>query len=419
MELETGNCMLREKMISILSYLLEVSLYLLPVFFLFRRSYATSIYIWILGFFLLKLFVEKRLPDFRTPITLPVLAFLLAVIIPSLFTTGAGSTWREGKYFIYGIILFLVLTDQVTQRNMLLRRFLWLFFVFSLFLSLDALWQYYYKADWFGNKLWGGRVTAVFSNPNYLGFFMAGVIPIHVFFIESNEKMSAKFFFYILLSLCVVIIVLCGVRSSWCAVIFLYLFWPTGQSIKVIVAKFASILLVLPLGYWWGPSIINKRFIELQRLLNGERFVLWSQTCSMIKDNPIMGSGLDSYKEVSQRAMMNGHKIAGYSFPHFFPLEIWQTSGIIAFMVFFFLLYKIVTESLKYIKSEGKYSFLCFSLLMLFLTSVISIPFFTRYVSFYFWLVLGLLSGAMKREGNPQMESRVPVPEVVVTERQV
>lgn len=391
------SLLMKQRMLSWTNLLLELSLYLLPLFFLFKDSYATSIYIWIFGFFIISISIQRRLPKFASPVSVPVILLLVAVTVPSMMTIGPANTWREAKHFLYGIGLFFVLLDQLSQREIVLKRYLLLLVCVSVFLSLDTLWQYQHGSDIVGMELFAGRGTAVFSNPNYLGFFMAGIFPVHVYFVETRKKIADKIFFSLLLVISLLTIGMSGCRSPWGGIVFIYfirLMYASGKENRVLYGVLpVSFLIVL---YFTGWDIISARFMEFSTSLSGQRSVIWRHAVAMIREHFFLGAGLDSFKHIFPGLMEAGKEELLYSGPHFFPFEVWQSSGVIAFGVFLYFLYRIIAANLEYIKDNKIHTFLFLSLGMVVITSIISIPLFSRYVSLYFWLFLGLLFGAMK-----------------------
>jgi O-antigen ligase len=398
----------RTKLPYFVNFLLEVTLYLLPIFFLFKRSYATSIYIWIFVFYALSLVLDNRRPDFQSALTWPVILLLSAVVLASTMSIGLEATWREGKRFFYGVALFFVLIDQISRRKIILERYLWLLLALSFFLSLDALWQFHHGFDVLGNEIYRGRVTAVFLNPNYLGFFLSGVVPIHVYFGQSSGTMFEKSVHLGLLIFNLAIIVLTGCRSVWLGVVVFYFFWLALYSDKRVRA-FSGVLaaVALPAAYIMNAEMITQRLLETAQFFEGARVVIWRDALTTIWDHPILGAGLDSYKDLAPELHYRGSAMV-LSAPHFFPFEVWQTSGIFALCIFLFFLYRSVQINVSYMKRRGRYAFLFPSLVLVFLASVLSIPFFSRYVTFYFWLFLGLLFGAMKAEGFTPAYAKSP-----------
>jgi O-antigen ligase len=309
-----------------------------------------------------------------------------------MITIGPVSTLKEAKLFLYGMGLFFVLVDKTRQRKIIIDRFLLLFLILSVLLSLDALWQFHSGADILGNKLEYGRVSALFSNPNLLGFFLAGIAPLHVYFIEIRKSLPAKILLSFLMVLNLMAIILSGCRSAWIGILCLLLFWLIYNPKRLVSLGYAGlfVLLILP---FINFEMIKSRYVKTINL-TGDRLIIWENTMSLIRENPLLGTGIDSFKDVSPAVIYNGEKWI-YSGPHNFFLEVWQTSGIIAFALFLYFIYKIVMINAPYLKERGVHVFLFFSWALIFISAVINIPFFSRYLNFYLWLILGLLFGSL------------------------
>lgn len=393
----------KQKISFVINRLLEISLYLVPIFLIFKWSYATSVCVWIFGFYLLSILFEKRKPGFSSPVRWAVVVFMFSVIIPSLMTIGVVDTWREGKHFLYGIGLFFVLMDQIQQKENILRRYLWIMLALSVFVSLDTLWQFYTGTDLLGNVADEGRLPGVFSNPNYLGFFLSGIVPIHTYFLETRKLISEKIFFSIFLLMSLIAIALSGCRSAWGGIFLFYfflLFYHSNKKVRLVYLVL-PLFFVTPILYFMDQKWMASRFIHVF-FVDDDRPTIWLNTIRMIREHPFVGQGLDSYKDLSPSVFYMGTNWK-YSGPHNFFLEVWQTSGIVAFFAFLYFLYKIIVVNIRYIKVRGEYVFLFPSAVLVFLSSVVSIPFFSKHTSLYLWLYFGLLSGAMQIRNSKDM----------------
>jgi O-antigen ligase len=272
----------------------------------------------------------------------------------------------------------------------------------SVFVSLDTLWQLQHGSDLLGRTYKGVRLTALFPNSNYLALFLAGMVPIHIHSIQRSRKFSGKIMLSFPLIICLVSIGLSGTRSAWVAVLLLFLFWylyAPGKKSRIIYLLMPVI--IIPIIYFKGHEIVSKRYHQTENIAKSPRVVMWGRTIEVIKETPLLGAGFDSYRHVDKIVIetkwdKGKKKLKSFSFPHFFLFEIWQTSGMFALLAFLFFLYRIVVVNVNYIRERKEYVFLFLSWVMVFLTSVINIPFFSRYVSFAFWFYLGLLSGAVE-----------------------
>jgi len=378
--------------------LLEASLYLLPVFFLLKRSYATSIYVWIAGFFCLSLLLKGRRPRFSSPVTVIVLLFVLSVVIPSIFTIGMGNTWREGKHFLYGVTCFFILVDQCRVRPYLVKRYVFLLVILALFVSLDTLWQFHAGTDILGRKIEGKRMTSVFSNPNYLGFFLSGIPPFCFWMYDNSEKGWLKIIWGFCLYIIFFAIALSATRSALLAfalfLLFVLFLREKGHAFLLLPS-----LLVIPVILFLNGKVLWGRFMGMVHL-HGSRMLIWDEAWHWIQKNPWLGNGLDSYKDTVPSLLYAGRKWH-LSAPHNFFLEVWFAVGVVALLVFCMFLGKVIASHAPFKqKLAGRQGYLFAAFWMVFLSSFFSIPFFSRYVSFYFWLCLGLLFGAYMAESD-------------------
>lgn len=379
--------------------LVEVLLYALPISFLFGWSYASSICVSIFGLYLISILVERRSPRFDSPMSLPVVLFLLAVFIPSVALIGPADTWREGKHILYAVGVFFIFIDWIGYRPVILRRYLFLLTGLLVFLSLDSFYQFYHGKDILRVGLTDGRSTSVFTNPNYLCFFISGAVPLPVFFLHEAKKAWIKIVYFAVLLCSFATLMLAGAKSGFVALAVFFILYLARKE-RESIWFFLSFGLGMLLPYFYDPIGIKGRFTAFFHH-GDDRLGIWKQTLShLIRQDFLWGKGLDTFKDLYSPVRINE---IFYSFPHNFFLEIWQTSGILALLLFIYIIFKVVFLNITHLRQERICTYLFISTVMLFLTSVVSIPLFSKYVSFYFWLYFGLLTGAMKIHNSEGM----------------
>ena len=314
--MKTASIFNKQKISFVINRLLEISFYIFPATLLFKWSHANAICVWIFVLYLASLLAGRRLPRFVSPLSLPVFLFLLAVFISSTMTIGLADTWREGKHVLYGAGIFFILLDQISRQPGILKRSLLSLMMFSAFLSLDSFLQWFTGKDIIGMELFGGRCTSVFTNPNYLCFFISGTIPIPVFFMHETKNAWIKAFCIVVLLFSYVTIIFAGVRSGLLALLIFLIFYLVRQEGKVIWPllglSIGSILL-----YFYDPIGIKGRFAGI--FDHGDvRLAIWKQTLVLIRQDPLWGKGLDTFKDLYPAVKADE---IFYSSPHNFFLE--------------------------------------------------------------------------------------------------
>lgn len=382
----------KQKASFVINLLLEISLYIFPATLLFKWSHANAICVLMFVLYLTSLSTGRSLPQFGSPLSLPVFLFLLAVFIPSIITIGLADTWREGKHVLYSMGIFFIYVDQISRQPVILKRSLLSLMMFSAFLSLDSFLQWFTGKDIIGMELFGERSTAVFANPNYLCFFISGTIPVLFFHLQETTNVWFKILDLLLLIFSYITIMLAGAKTGFSVMVLFFIFYLVQEKKKEVWALIALGLGTMVL-FFYDPIGIKNRFLEFY-LHGDDRWSLWIQTYTVfIKPHQFLGMGLDTFKAIYPAVKISE---ISYSAPHNFFLEIWQTSGIIALCVFVYILLKTIALSIMQIRKQRIHVYLFISIVMLFLTSAVSIPVFSKYFSFYFWLYLGLFAGAMQ-----------------------
>ncbi len=367
---------------------LQIFLYLLPIFYIYDKSNAESILEFIIGFYIVYKILKKTPPFFERSIHVPVLIFMLLVVFTSIINIGLFQTWKEGKIFYYGIGLFIVLVDLIRENRKILNRLCLVLLLLSLFLGVDVLWQQFQGVDLFSQAPIDNRATALFSHPNYLALFLVGVIPIQAYFIITRETW-VRVSNIVLFVLTIIAVGLSKCRSAWIALVFFLV------ALSFRKRKDAAIILVL---FCLCAAVFislyhTEAYERLTHFMSDEELRVnhWSQSLKLIQANPILGQGLDTFKSLYPQYNFTSEIVSG---PHNFFLEVWQIAGLFALIVYLFLLYKMVSFGLAAQRGNTMVFSLLMSFFMVFIATVINIPFFSRYVSFSFWFYFGLMMGA-------------------------
>ena len=170
---------------------------------------------------------------------------------------------------------------------------------------------------WFNKSLnindvdYMGGLTGLFSNPNYLGTWLAMLIP---FLIESLKKESksirAKIILYFLNFLTIYFAFLTNSRNAVITIIItFFLLFDIKKNFKKFLIFGGLILITASIPILFDVSVENfmevnkynliKKFISEEPFLNSTRITIWKDTLSLIFERPFWGWGSGTYSYIS------------------------------------------------------------------------------------------------------------------------
>jgi len=390
------------------SYLIRINIGGLPVTFL---------ELMIVSLFLLWLIKDKRYqrinhhgkinleqalsPQYRYPLII----ILLAATISAIISPNQISAWGIWKAYFVEAFMFLLITVYTIKRSGEIWQIIDLLGITTIILAIVGIWQ---KITGFGiaNPFWADeatrRITTIFSYPNASALLLAPVVAIYAAYLFKSDIKLKQLYKLVVLLLGLVTI-----------------YW--SQSAGAIVAVIASIIIVLlTMPKFIKPSIIILVFSALcgiyflsnnltvqtvwQRIQTNQlplnatsleiRVTQWRETWQLLKQQPILGSGLANY----QQALKPYHQhqwLEIYLYPHNILLNFWTELGLLGVIGFGWLIYSALRDCIKNILCQRR-TILSRALLAgfsaLLIHGLVDVPYFKNDLSVLFLLLVALIS---------------------------
>ncbi|MCH7530080.1 O-antigen ligase family protein [Patescibacteria group bacterium] len=356
-----------------------------------------------------------------------LLLFLLSVLVSILFSPDIRTGLFEYSILLLIIVLPLIAVKAI-KRIHLQKSLISLFVISSAILSLWGIAEYYGIASFQTNPEFGSRVVTAFSNPNhYASFLSATFLPILIYFIWTKNK-KVKYLFLVLLCLVFTNILYAGSRGVYISLFFatvvlmFVMFKYTYGLIKSNKYWLTSLLLLFlviinvysvpnPLRHHQSVSVADRIASSAEMMRPGttrdfsirERVYIWHITLSIIKQAPILGTGLGTYEKnfIRTRDILRTDQDFLNKYPpevfkniknhaHNEFLHLWAESGI--FSVLFFVLFAVsvllLIRKIPLIPSEFDRMFftaaLC-SVGMILMQGLVSYPLHILPVALIFW----------------------------------
>jgi len=288
------------------------------------------------------------------------------------------------------------------------------------FVIINSVFQYFFLADFFGNKYDGIRLSGIFGEERILGSFLSRLTPLFlglIFFCFRNNYKIILFSLLIFISIDI-IVYLSGERSAFFNLIFfsfiLIFLTKTFKRIRVYTLLI-SIVLIIAVSYQNKPSFdrmvlktLNQTNIlnENPTIFSIQHQVIYSTSLKIYKEYPIFGIGPKNFREFCKKEKYktytkDDHSVDGcQSHPHNFYLQLLTETGPLGLLpvVFVFLgiifiyLKELYSLSAKRKKTYNDFFIIISSSIVINLWPFIPTGnFFNNYVSFLIYLPAGFI----------------------------
>jgi len=377
-------------------YTLTFTIFIIPLFFniysydqfelpkltLLRTSTVIMLILWAI-----KIASQGYINYKPTPLDLPMLLWALMNIITT-FTSFAPHLSFRGEYENFAgslsnlnyVVLYYIATQNLNNKKQII--IINYAFLFSGLLSgLYAIAQFfgYDFIKWNEESMIKGRYFASMGNPNFLGALIIMIIPVNIAFFLIQLK-NKNYFYSIFLFLLFVLlyVALFGTQSrgpflgfvismmfmlsyfliklyndikqeaNKQNISFLFLFKTLIIKYKYwIVLVFIILLISIILSLTTGKNATLRLWnsiVNFKQSVSVSRLHIWGPSIKIIKDYPLLGTGVDTFKSVFPKysgvefAHIDGANVASRT-AHNELLNIAATMGIISLGIYFLLLY--------------------------------------------------------------------------------
>ena len=281
-----------------------------------------------------------------------IFLFGASLLLGGVFSAGGMASARRGA------ILFFLLLSYFPMRDLLGKsqwrgRALFLLSLSLLVVSLMGIAQYVLglaELNWVDLSRFsdiGGRVTAVFGNPNVLAVYLLLTYPVALGVALDWERPLGGRVVYGLATLSALIcLVLTWSRGAWLGAILsllLFLLTNSGWSRRLLI------LVAIPACIWAPllPHSIVNRFSSITHLAEGSiryRLHTWWGTLRMIAEHPFgVGVGEEAWTSVYRRFAVSGAETVPHA--HNLLLQILSELGVMGLLCFLVVLILLARRS--------------------------------------------------------------------------
>ena len=401
----------------------ELYLFLFPIAILLRSA-TLNLYITIGSIlFIIKILKKKiNLNNLDAWIIL-FLIFYLYITSISFFSldprSSISSSISQIRFLFFALFIFSIKFDLKNLKNIF-----YFYSIILIFVSLDVVYQYFFKVDIFGlsgNPLNPNRLSGPFGNElivgAYLTFLSLIILPFFLKNIyQNNFKLKIFSIFFILLIY--ITVLLSGERMAFIILnsgLFLFIIILFKLREKIIIFLTLSLILILLYSFNSG---VKTRYNDFKyNILNFEKSGhgrLYASSYNIWKDNLLFGVGIKNYRKICDTDKIDpitNQKTLCSTHPHNIYFELLSETGLIGFILFLttfcFYLNKIKMNYSKLDKNLKKYIFGSIFVVLIYLWPIKSSgSIFSTFTASFFWFSIGLSGLLIKNDFNKYINNQ-------------
>jgi tetratricopeptide (TPR) repeat protein len=313
----------------------------------------------------------------RTGLDLPLILFIILLLLSIIFSQSKVVSFQEWLLFFSYIILFYWFSIHIESQKDF-NGFINLFFMIAFLVSAYALLQYYGMDPYLGDL---GKISSTIGQKNWISNYLAMIFPILFAYFLLEEKAGKKMIFFLLLSVFYATLIICQSNAILIS-IFLTLLLAILIIVKFQILKIFSEnkrwLILLFLVFFVTAALystknpLNKSTITLpqvaastfdkQNFNLNTRLLHWRTTIEMIKESPVFGLGIGSYKmnylDYQARVLDKNPYYIEYSGKageaHNEYLQMWAEVGVVGLGIFLSFIFIFYYQFWKYFQQEKK-----------------------------------------------------------------
>lgn len=370
----------------------------------------------------------------KTKLNLLIILFILVLITFVLISEAKIISLKDFIiFFSYFFIFFLIINN--IDKGKTFNSFINLLFIISSLISIYTIIQYY-GIDPYLSDL--SSLTSTIGQKNWISNYLAMFFPVafSYFLLEKSKKNKILYFF--LLSIIYTTLMICQSRGIWISISltlifaiyiiikfnFLKIFQENKKWLILLFSTFLIITIIYSTDNPLNKSAITvperaiSTFDEKDPSIN-TRLLIWKTTFEMIKDKPLLGSGIGTFKmnylNYQAEFLRKNPGYIKYSGKageaHNEYLQMWAELGIIGlglFILIFYFFYKTIFnffKSNKNIKDKTITLGLVMGITSFLIHSLFTFPLHVPALGMTFFTLVGLTVIYTRKINLPQTDS--------------
>ncbi len=388
--------------------------------------------------FLMKIINTGEYSWQKTKLDLPIILFTLVLAISLFISQTKTVSLQEFIIFLSYILIFFLITNNLDKKKDF-NLFIHLFFIISSLVSIYTIIQYYGFDPYLSDLR---SLTSTIGQKNWISNYLAMIFPVMFSYFLLEQTKKNKVLYFILLSILYATLMICQSRGIWISISLtiilaiyiiikyniLKIFQKNKKWLTLLLATFLIITVI-----YSTDNPLNKSAITVpQRALSifdeqdpsiNTRILMWRTTFEMIKDKPIFGSGIGTFKmnylNYQAEFLKDNPYYIKYSGKageaHNEYIQMWSELGIIGlwiFLLIIFVFYKLVWEFLKEEK-DNKKKLTCLGLFLgincFLIHSLFTFPLHVPALGSTFFIIFGLTVVYIKDFNLSKIEKEINI----------
>lgn len=389
-----------------------------------------------LMFWGLKMVSREEFKFASTPLNFPLLSFITICTLSLMWSNNFFVSLKELPLFLAGPLLYFVITNNICAERQISRILNILLIVGGLFGIYGILQYRGIDFSFWIRNIGRQQVFGLFGNVNFFAEYLIIPLPIAISLFFASQNKFKKILLLIAILAIGTSLTVTFTRSSYlgfgASLIFMAILFMTLQEksfikenkkffIAILMAIIIiTLLFVIPNPLNKSGTIIYKiksrisvsQFIQNSYAIKS-RMTNWKFTTLMIKDNPLLGSGIGTYKYNSLRYQARfleqgqNRSIYPYVFAtktHNEYLQLWAELGIVGLGIFIWLIVSYFNYGLRFIKrvknryKQGIIIGLMGAVIAVLIDGIFGFPLHLPATIVLFWLALALTIVMIKSE---------------------
>ncbi len=355
----------------------------------------------------------------KTNLNLPIFIFILLMTISLLRSQSFMVSLNDYIIFLFYFLIYFLIINNINNKiefNSIIK----LFFIISIIIAIYAIIQYY-NLDPYLNNL--STITSTIGQKNWVSNYLASIFPIIFSYFLLQGIKKNKIFLYLLLLIIYTALMICQSRGIWISIICTFLigifliykykifdiFKKNKKWIILIIITFLLITIIYSTDNPLNKSAITvteramSTFDEKDPSMN-TRLLIWGTTLDMIKDKPLFGSGIGTFKinylDYQARFLKENPEYNKYwtnaKEAHNEYLQLGAELGLIGLGIFLSIVFIFYYMVLNFIKKEKNMEkkMILFGLFLgitcFLIHSLFTFPFHVLALGSTFFIILGL-----------------------------
>ena len=405
----------------------------ITVFLPAKELFAEILILFALMFWWFRMINREEIKFISTSLNFPILSFIAICVLSLIWSNSFFVSLKELPLFLAGPLLYFIITNNISNEHQIRRILNVLLIVGSLF-GIYGIFQYngIDFSFWIRN-IGRQQVFGLFGNVNYFAEYLIIPLPIAVSLFFATQNKLKKILLLIGIIVMGASLTATFTRGSYLGfgvslifMSFLFLisrgknFIKKNRKIFIIILTVVIIitfLFIIPTPLNKSGTAIEKikSRISISQLTQSSsikrRIATWKFTVLMIKDHPLLGSGIGTYKYNTLKYQAEFFKQGKNRslYPHGFAdkahneyLQLWAEMGIVGLGIFIWLIISYFScglKILKKIKDEYKQGIvigLMGAVVAVLVDGMFGFPLHLPATVILFWLVLALTVATIK-----------------------